>query len=587
MPKPLILLCITALLAAIWTQSVGAEKRTVCTITVNSADEKEIFRRSLPPDKFQFVELVQQGGSDALESACRRGVRCDVLLISGHHDGESGFFSDRVDAREFLSVDEMERVSCSESCSGVFSQLKEVYLFGCNTLNADPVKSASGEVMRSLVRAGHSRADAERLARSLSDRHANSTREQMRLIFHNVAAIYGFSTVAPLGATAGSVLSRYFRSGGAGEVGSGHANAKLLKHFAAHSMVVASGLKASDPQAAYRRDVCQFSDERLSAAQKLRFVHQLLGGEMAEVRMFLDRIEKYFASLTNSDRQVALVAQALEEIVRDKTARARYLEFARDADQAAIRARMVELAHRLGWLSSTEKRAELVQMISDQLARNAVGAAEVDLVCSLNKTHELDQELPGLRARAMPEDKVGHAGVMACLGDAQAHTRVLQALTSANDEEMQIAEAYLHQRPIADVNELRALTTAITRMNGSRTQVRALDTLARQRLADPETLEALTRLFARADSVGVQTAIAGILLRSDHAAIVRPELVQTLRQHRLKSSAGEDAIDVLIRRLEPPQPVAHCGRTRLRVLEQHLSQTAADEVDPTNRCSKH
>ena len=54
----------------------------------------------------------------------------------------------------------MERVSCSDSCPGLFSQLKEVYLFGCNTLNAEAVKSASAEVARSLVRSGHSAADA-------------------------------------------------------------------------------------------------------------------------------------------------------------------------------------------------------------------------------------------------------------------------------------------------------------------------------------------------------------------------------------------------------------------------------------------
>jgi hypothetical protein len=56
-----------------------------------------------------------------------------------------------------LPVAEMERVSCNDSCSGLFSQLKEVYLFGCNTLNPETVKSGSSEIGRSLVRSGHSR----------------------------------------------------------------------------------------------------------------------------------------------------------------------------------------------------------------------------------------------------------------------------------------------------------------------------------------------------------------------------------------------------------------------------------------------
>ena len=52
-------------------------------------------------------------------------------------------------------TDEMERASCSDSCPGLFSQLKEVYLFGCNTLNPGASKSASAE-RRRLVNAKNS-----------------------------------------------------------------------------------------------------------------------------------------------------------------------------------------------------------------------------------------------------------------------------------------------------------------------------------------------------------------------------------------------------------------------------------------------
>ena len=128
-----------------------------------------------------------------------------VLVISGHFDGSTEFYSDQVAASEFLPVAEMERASCSDSCPGLFSQLKEVYLFGCNTLNADAVKSMSSEVGRSLVRAGHSKADAERLARTLDQRHGESSRDRMRRIFMNVPVIYGFSSVAPLGPTAATL----------------------------------------------------------------------------------------------------------------------------------------------------------------------------------------------------------------------------------------------------------------------------------------------------------------------------------------------------------------------------------------------
>ena len=60
------------LLAAAWSTAAEAEKRTVCTDTVNSSDEKEVFRRHLPPDQYQFVELVERGRPDWLASACQQ-----------------------------------------------------------------------------------------------------------------------------------------------------------------------------------------------------------------------------------------------------------------------------------------------------------------------------------------------------------------------------------------------------------------------------------------------------------------------------------------------------------------------------------
>jgi hypothetical protein len=541
---------LAALLVAAWAHDVRADKKTVCTITVNSPDEKEIFRRSLPQDDFQFVELVERGRPDWLASACRKEVRCDLLLISGHFDDGTEFYSDRLDVRESLPVDEMERASCSDSCPGLFSQLKEVYLFGCNTLQAQPLRSTSGEIGRSLIRSGHSKADAERLVRALNERHGESNRDRMRYIFKDVPVIYGFSSKAPLGRTAAPMLDRYFQSGAGGEIGSGRASPKLLSLFAPSSMTVATGSSNSDRHAGFRQDVCHFSDDRLSAAQKLGFVHQLLNREMAEVRMFLDHIEKYAASLSETERQAPAVARALDEIARDEAARKRYLDFVRDADQPAVRARMIGLAANLGWLSPAEKRAELMRMIGDQLARNAVSPAEVDLACALNKDHELDQELVRLQLPPAQADKVPHAAVLACLGRTEAHARVLRALTSPNDEEVQIAQVYLHHRPIDDATELRGVATGIARMNGSDAQVRALDTLARYHLSDRESLVELTRLFPLAKSVNVQRAIAGILIRSDFQAIATPELVRTLRQSRLKSPDGADLIDVLIRRLQ-------------------------------------
>ena len=541
---------LAALLASVCPHDARADRKTVCTITVNSADEKETFRRSLPSEQFEFVELVEHGRPDWLASACHKGIRCDVLLISGHFDGGDEFYSDRLDTRESLPVDEMERVSCSDSCPGLFSHLKEVYLFGCNTLNPDALKSTSAEIVRSLMRTGHSPADAERLSRVLSERHAESNRDRMRQIFKDVPVIYGFSSKAPLGRAAAPILDRYFQSGAASEIGSGRPSARLLALFAPVSMTVASGSTDTDAQAGYRRDVCHFADDRQSTAQKLGFVHQLLGRDMAEVRMFLDHLEKYAGTVTSTDRQSASVADALDAIARDQPARDRYLEFARDADQPAVRARMIALAERLGWLTASGRRSELVRMIHDELARNDLGSDDVDLICTLNRDHRLDDALADMPSAAIMTKDAGRAAVLACLGSPAGHARVLQALLSGDDHDVQIAQVYLHHRPIVDVNELRLTASGIARMSNSEAQVRALDTLAHHQLSDRESLDALTRLFPLTKSVNVQRAIAGILIRADYAALARPELVRALRQQRLKSPDGKDLIDVLIHRLQ-------------------------------------
>src|SRR6476619_952411 len=186
-------------LAAHAGDTLAAAKQTVCTITVNSSDEKQAFRRRLPDDRYTFVELVERGRPDWLESAREKGIRCDVLIISGHYDGGdyaggNEFFSEHVDSHEFLQVDEMERVACSEPENGLFSQLKEVYLFGCKTLNPQSLRSDPAEIARSLVQSGHAPAEVERLARGLSARYADSSRDRMRHIFRNVPAVYGFSS---------------------------------------------------------------------------------------------------------------------------------------------------------------------------------------------------------------------------------------------------------------------------------------------------------------------------------------------------------------------------------------------------------
>jgi hypothetical protein len=527
-----------------------AEPKTVCTITINSSDERESFKRHLPPGDYRFVELVQRDQPDWFANACRSHVQCDALVISGHFDDGTEFYTDRLGDRDNLPVTALERASCSNSCPGVLSNVKEVYLFGCNTLKNDPRHVAEGEVLRSLARAGHAPSDAERVASALNLRYGQSNRDRLRTVFKGVPLLYGFSSKAPLGRYAGPLMDRYFQSAPAGEVASGQASPTLLQLFGPSSMIATRGIDDAEARSGYREDMCRFADSRPSDATKIASLHEMLRSSPAESRMFLDHLEHFVASLGPDKRRQPDVAAALERIRRDVAVRDRFLELARDADRASAQTRMTALAHSLGWLSDDERQAEFVGMVATRMARGTLGLHEVDHICSTAQAGE-----PALAPRVLAmggarRGHVAHTAALACLGDRDAHQRTLAALTSSLDDDVAIAQVYLRHRPLADVAEVRAIAAGIARMSSATAQARALETLAKQRLADAQSLQAIARLFPQARSIEVQRAIAGILIRSDYRQLGPTELARTLQQHRLRSPGGRDVIDVLIHLLQ-------------------------------------
>jgi hypothetical protein len=548
-------LALLAALACATSGPVRAEPRTVCTITVNSPDEKEAMRRHLPSGQYRFVELVERGRPDWLQSACERKVQCDVLVVSGHFNGHD-FFSDKLTAQEYLPVAEMERVSCSNACPNLFSHLKEVYLFGCTSLSPELSYNRGAEIERRLVRAGQSRGEAQRVARMLSDRYEESNRDFMRRVFRNVPAIYGFSNVAPLGPTSGYLLDRYFQ-GGAGNMFTGRPNPRLLATFSAHNMAMASGLTESDPHTPYRAEACEFVDDRLTAVQKLRFIHTILDRDAPEARMFLERIEGFLATLTPADREDPQFVAARGEIAGDAEARARYLDYARGVDPAGVRARMLAVAHWIGWLDDEAYHDEQIRLAADLMSGPPMSTADLDVLCTQNANGELDARIASLTPSRFTGDRIDRAAALACLGSAPDRSRMLDALASADETDQRMAEVYFRHRPITDDAELREVASAIAGMSGAPdAQAQALDTLSRMRIADAAVLNELMRLFEVAPSLKVQRAIAGIMIRADYTKIATPQTASMLRERRIRSRDGEDVIDILIRRVQASASLA-------------------------------
>ncbi|MEO7499007.1 MAG: hypothetical protein ABIX11_05410, partial [Casimicrobiaceae bacterium] len=421
---------------------------------------------------------------------------------------------------------------------------------GCNTLNADALRFASGQAVRSLVRAGYSAADADALARTLETRLGDSNRDRMRVVFKDTPVIYGFSSKAPLGARAAPMLDRYFKSGGAADVGQGRSSAALLGVFAGASMKAAAGVTDTDPQAGHRADVCRFVDDAQPPAEQARFLRALMRRDMAEIALYLDRIDSLTAALSRGSAPEG-AGEALAELAQDTDARRRYLDMARDADDLATAARMLDIAKRVGWLTDEAMRSEYVAVIGRHAVRGAMTAADVDAVCTANARHELEAAAGTMDTHAAHADSVANAAVLACLGKTERRARALRGLTVEDERDAQAAQVYVRHRPLQDAGEMRSVVAAIAGMRGgSASQARALDALAVMRVADRDALATLTELYPRTRSLDVQRAIAGVLIRADSRDLADPQVLRMLRRHRLASPDGEDVIDVLIRRLQ-------------------------------------
>lgn len=546
------LIVLVGLLTLLGAWVPAAAKSTVCTITVNSDDEREVFKRWLPQDRFEFVELVEHGRSDWLSRSCRRGVRCDLLIVSGHFAGTE-FYSSKPDRPESLPVEEIERAQCGGTCPGLFGNLKEVYLFGCDSLKPEPVRSAMPEIVRGLERAGATGEEAQRVARNLSVRYGEASRDTMRRLFPNVPVIYGFASLAPYGRVAGPMLESFFRGGETAGIGTGSANERLLRLFAPASMVLGRGQREDDAHADFRAEACRALDDRLGPGMHVGLQHERLARPMPELRMAFPAIERFFAGVPEATRADPAYRTAMDALAADTSTRSHYLAITRDTTDPALRLRMLELARAVGWLDEAQHVAEKMLTVRDVLAAGTLTYGEVDLVCALRLEPRPfgDGPLisPAATAGLAPKVLVAHAAARACMGEAQARGRVLKALASADEEAVHVAQTYLRHHPITDGGELREVAAGIARMESAPAQARALAALARQHVADPEVLDELARLYSRTTSLAVQRGIAEVFVRAGNSVRADATLAATFRKHRVKGSA-DDLIDVVLRRLE-------------------------------------
>jgi hypothetical protein len=292
--------------------------------------------------------------------------------------------------------------------------------------------------------------------------------------------------------------------------------------------------------------MCRYHDERIPSAGKLATLCAEMRDDMPRARMAFERLEKFMSALTPAERdEPSFVAERLA-IAADAGARSSYLALVRATVDPALRVRMAAVARDIGWLDEASHRAELARTIHDMVAADAIDFGEVELICALNKDDALARELALFKVATLVPARAARAAAGACMGDSTARSRALNALASADEGEVRMAQALLRHRPITDAGELRRVAAGIVAMRPSAAQVRALETLARHHVSDAEILERLAALYSRARSIDVQRAVAEVFLRSELSAIDTRALAERLRRDRVRDDA---LINALIARL--------------------------------------
>ena len=190
-------------------KNIDPSKKTICAITINSVDEKEVFSQRL--SNFNVVELADRAYSEEkrnrwIDHACKSDLKCDILVVSGHFGGSffggSGFK---------LSTEKMEELMCKKSCEGVFNHPKEVFLFGCNTLaGKSQDHRSSEEYIEVLLEDGFSVIEAQEVAAFRYSPIGSSFHDRMTRVFSSVPKIYGFDSVGPSGKNVRHMLEKYF-----------------------------------------------------------------------------------------------------------------------------------------------------------------------------------------------------------------------------------------------------------------------------------------------------------------------------------------------------------------------------------------
>ena len=360
------------------------QKPTLCSMTLNSSDEQRIFNEYLGKD-FNSVELVEEGNSKWFQKACESGIKCDILLISGHFGGS--FFGS---SGEWLPSEVLENASCRTSCSGLLKHPREVFLFGCNTTAGKEPDSRTPEQYADILYNEHrdvytSRAMAEMHAAFRYSPLGSQTQDRMKRVFQN-ARIYGFHSTAPSGPNIRPRLHRYFRS---------IPDKNYLSHLNQFPMDEENTLWSKAMRGQYIRSVNGSPDLENPACilgsnepiyKKLSWIDRVFKNK-DEILAYAPNINEYLSSLEkrfgeNTDHWPKEEVSYIERLQFNKEAKGIVGKFLSQPIQGilSVQFKLLGLGKKVGWYNRKEEKKIQLDLLNMTLSKN-LEREEKDLIC--------------------------------------------------------------------------------------------------------------------------------------------------------------------------------------------------------------
>jgi len=393
-------------------RAIDPHKRNLCTITINSHDETDTFAKYLTG--YNRIELTPDDSkqSDWFDKACQSGIQCDVLVISGHFSGN--FFKDGSDL--MLEGPTLERNSCSNTCPGILSHPKDVYLFGCNTLAGKEHDSRTPlQYIQVLVKDGYSYADAQMLAAIRYSPFGNSFESKMQRSFAGVQTIHGFDSVAPSGANVRKSVANYLtRIGDFGRFQDSHGTQTDTAWTQTMTAYTAAQAPSASKAEASQSFSCKLTDPSLANYKKLGMIKSLMGSE-EKLLQNIEYLDAYthdsysaeqfdyskdqFAPLATSYFKYKIQMDAVSRAIFDK-----YLVTPLPG-MLALQVSLLNIGLRFGWYTQDQHDATVRRLFGD--FRAGISQEKGEILC------DREIKIPGLTLANFQKGKWGIGELLA------------------------------------------------------------------------------------------------------------------------------------------------------------------------------